>query len=453
MAPLSKVEDGSSPVHLPAWKLVGVHKYLERWAEPEARRNWDALGSYHAALVVPALGEEPTLLDGFRAAAAQAPGRILLVLVVNASPTTPAPLRAASRALFDVLSARGVPLEPGAALVHEPQLDVLLLDRASPGRELPERQGVGLARKIGMDVGLALFSRKQLLWPFLFSTDADAELASDYFQLAEGFSGAGASAMIYPFEHIAFEDAATHQATCLYELKLRYHVLGLAWAGSAYAYHALGSALAVNCLAYAAVRGVPKRAAGEDFYLLDKLAKLDPILKLRGSPVRIRSRRSERAPFGTGREVDALLRGGSLTVASPLAFRALRAVLQSLDAFAKTRDEAEFGPAVQSLGKTAEPKLERVLRESGLVAAAKSAASEVGSGSLRRRLSTWFDALRTLRFLHALRDAELPELPLLQALKCAPFIDRVLEESPEAWLLQLRNLERGLPERTGPSLF
>ena len=64
-------------------------------------------------------------------------------------------------------------------------------------------------------------------------------------------------------------------------------MLGLGFAGSPYAYHSVGSTLAVRAEAYAIVRGVPKRAAGEDFYLLDKLAKVTPIRVLTGEPVAI----------------------------------------------------------------------------------------------------------------------------------------------------------------------
>jgi hypothetical protein len=41
---------------------------------------------------------------------------------------------------------------------------------------------------------------------------------------------------------------------------------------------------------------------------------------------------------------------------------------------------------------------------------------------LLRRLLTWFDALRSMRFIHALRDAARPDLALELALQQAPFL-------------------------------
>ena len=46
---------------------------------------------------------------------------------------------------------------------------------------------------------------------------------------------------------------------------MSYYVAGLAMAGSGYAHHSLGSTIAVHAKSYAAVRGYPKRSAGEDF--------------------------------------------------------------------------------------------------------------------------------------------------------------------------------------------
>ncbi len=85
-------------------------------------------------------------------------------------------------------------------------------------------------------------------------------------------------------------------ATQLYELSLRYYVAGMKFARSPYAFHTIGSSMAVSPVHYARVRGFPKREAGEDFYLLNKLAKLGSVLELdRGSD--LRSYRNRIAPL------------------------------------------------------------------------------------------------------------------------------------------------------------
>ena len=63
----------------------------------------------------------------------------------------------------------------------------------------------------------------------------------------------------------------------LYEYSLRYYVAGLTYAQSPYAFHTIGSTMAVNAEHYASVRGFPRREAGEDFYLLNKLAKVGSV--------------------------------------------------------------------------------------------------------------------------------------------------------------------------------
>jgi hypothetical protein len=291
-----------------------------------------------------------------------------------------------------------------------------------------------------MDLALALAERGKLASPWLFGTDADTTLPADYFE-----RGRGASAMLFPFRHGGDGADPVTAATLRYELSLRYHVLGLAAAGSPYAYQSVGSAVAVHAEAYAAVRGVPKREAGEDFYLLDKLAKLAPIVRVAGEPLAIRARRSERAPFGTGPGVSAILERGDVWVASPGAFARLGGVLAALDAFAVDRDGAALRATCVALA------LEAALGALGFFAACEESSREVGSGDLRRRLHTWLDARRTLRLLHAMRDLGAPDVPLAQALEHAPFLPGASALEPQAALARLIELEARLPAEIGPS--
>ena len=68
-------------------------------------------------------------------------------------------------------------------------------------------------------------------------------------------------------------------------LSLRYYVAGMKYARSHLThFHTIGSTMAVRASYYAKVRGFPKREAGEDFYLLNKLAKVGTVLELEASP-------------------------------------------------------------------------------------------------------------------------------------------------------------------------
>lgn len=434
-----------------------VAKYLFRWAEPELASLADRLPSYYAALTVPLLGESPAFLDGYRDAGRGAAGRVLVVAVVNASSETSPELREQNAKLLRTLGAEAGPdaawLSPSAVLAKSPEFDVLLVDRSSVGRELPRRQGVGLARKIAGDLALALHARGALELPFVFTTDADAHLPRDYFARAERERDRAASALLYPFRHVpAGEAPAVHLATQVYEATLRYHVLGLAFAGSPYAYHSVGSTLALRMDAYAAVRGVPKRAAGEDFYVLDKLAKVSALYKLDGDPIALASRRSARVPFGTGPRVEQLLTDNQALVACPEAFLVLQQLLLGLERVASGAPPEALVQALSELPSELVPAARSALFDCGLIAAARSALAQVGKGNLRRRLHTWFDALRTLQFLHALRDAGLSEVPLDRALAQASFCPP-REASLDTTLERLRAAERALPSELGPALL
>lgn len=437
--------------------MSALRKYLARYAEPDSGIASRAPRGYFAALVVPALAESSALLDGYRLAARAAPGRVLVVLVVNAPLGVPPELRDINAALIGALQAgtAGVcrPLGPGVFITEEGDFDVLVVDRSSPGRELPAKQGVGLARKIGLDIALRLFAAGAVRSPWLGTTDADVTLPEDYFDKLTG-TAPGATALLHRYAHdAALDDVGL--ATLRYESFLRYNVLGLSWARSPYAYPSLGSAISVDVNAYAGVRGVPKREAGEDFHLLAKLAKLGPLERSRGEPIRIRARRSARVPFGTGPRVALILRDGELAVTPPEAYRVLQRVLFELDEFAVHRDERRFAAAIGRAHGVSEldPPLFHVLEALGLPAACRESSVNVGAGDLRLRLHTWFDALRTVRLLHALRHAGLSDVPLSEALQRAPFAAPELGSGAIAEVTDLRALEEGLPLRVGPTLL
>ena len=445
-------------------------QYFARYAEPEAVLAGELSERYLAALVVPVCGEAPSLLDGFQNALSRAPERVLLVLVVNATDASSAAIQSENQRLLAHLAAtfparRAITREGvgtwgwlGSAEHH----DLLWLDRASPGACLPAREGVGMARKLGGDLAASLWARGQLSCPLIASSDADVTLPADYFQrLTEPIlESRKSAAWLWPYRHRAGGDAEIDAATVLYEISLRYYVLGLAAAGSCYAYQSVGSSLCVDAAAYVSVRGVPKREAAEDFYLLDKLAKIAPLRRPAVAPIEIRARVSERVPFGTGRRsreiAGELAIGREFSLYSPRIFRALAAVLQGLDDFAQSGEAAALSRAIErDVPEVAHP-VQQVLSGLGVFAALTSAAGQAPTGTvLRRRVHTWFDSLRTLRFVHGLRDRCLPSLPWRTALDSAPFVPVPFSmgTEPDSVCRLLASIEAELPLQVGPSLI
>ena len=445
-------------------------KYFERYAEPETKLACELSDRYLAALVVPVCGEEPSLLDGFQSALARAKERVLVILVVNATDAASPAIHTENQRLLAHLSAlfpasRRIArqdVETRAWLGRAEHHDLLWLDRASVGARLPPREGVGMARKLGGDLAAALWGRGQLSCSLLASSDADVTLPGEYFQqLTESVSERiESSAWLWPYRHRSGGDDAIDAATVLYEISLRYYVLGLAAAGSCYAYQSVGSTLCVAASAYLSVRGVPKREAAEDFHLLDKLAKVGPLRRPAVTPIGIRARASERVPFGTGRRsreiVEELRNGAPFMLYAPRIFEALRAVLQGLDDFARTADVSALARSIErGVPELAQP-IQQVLTGLGAFAALANAVEQAPSGPvLRRRIHTWFDSLRTLRFVHGLRDRCSPSLPWRTALESASFLSAPFAagSEPDAVCRALALAEAELPVQVGPSLF
>lgn len=444
-----------------------VRKYLEDHAEPEAREAaTDPLSSdsFGHVLCIPAHGESESLFETLASIPPGPHGDNLILLIVNETPSTPEGVRETNaqtlKRLRREFGSDGPVIASGQPLSH-PTGTLWLVDRSVAAMPLPDGQGVGLARKVVSDIALAVWSKGQLASPWIHCTDADAVLPRDYFERAAAVARHGANtpaALLYDFTHARMTDPAVDRAALRYEIFLRYYVLGLHAAGSPWAHQSLGSTLAVHALAYAQVRGFPKRLAAEDFHLLAKLGKLGPLRQLRGEPITLSGRPSDRVPFGTGvgvtRELERMRTQQPYPAYDPRVFSGLKAWLGCLAELTPPHGAPADGPSEgslrQSLGRHAlhcgfpDPALLwSTLSDQGDVSRALRA-----SGQGPRALNEGFDALRTLRFVHRLRDGGLPSIPLLTALDEAPFIDPITTDD----LASVRGALQTLEARRQPGL-
>jgi hypothetical protein len=341
---------------------------------------------------------------------------------------------------------RVVSRAPDADLFVFPRGEVLLIDRASRGHYLPAGQGIGLARKIGCDLLLRLSASGRLASPWIHATDADVRLPNDYFEQIGAVDVEQTSAAIYAFEHRFPADAELARAGRLFEISLRYDVLGLAWAGSPYAYHSLGSCLAIAPWAYAGVGGFPRVKAIEDVTIANDLAKLGSIARLAGSPIELEGRVSARVPVSTGQTLTKLVakKGGAAAgfeLHHPIVFAHLAAWLRVLAAIARHGGdlEAPLGELPRGNPFFRADLLEETLGKMGAFEAIREAIALPGDEeTVLRRLHLWFDAFRTRRLMDDLRDAGLVSLPFREALSEAPFTG--LTDSTEDDLEALRSL-------------
>jgi hypothetical protein len=403
------------------WRIDGNHRK-------------DFLG----AVVIPALAESASLPDTLAALADNPPERLaetLVLVVVNHRPDCPAADKA-----DNLLTLRQL----ADGTLERPGLQLALVDAASPGLELPEKDGgVGLARKIGFDLALSRldFAREE---PLLIALDADTLVRPDYLPaLRNHFRNTAAGAAVLPFRHQPAGDPEHEGAISRYELYLRAHVLGLELAGSPYAFHTIGSTMACRATSYVRAGGMNRRRAGEDFYFLQQLAKTDGVARLAGTVVYPSARSSTRTPFGTGRTVGALLAGNSDAVLFyPAAcYRLLGDWLRLVVELVERHGEFVLHRARQ-LNAT----LATFLEQEGFTPVwDRLAANHPRPGARLKAFHDWFDGLKTTRLIHHLCAGPYPRCqpgqalpPLLAAAGMAP------AEDPGEQLFLLRRHQTGI---------
>ncbi len=460
-------------------KARPLRQYLSTYAEAEAIAAARALRQavperhWRYGVIIPVCGENDDLLRRVFAQCSTASGSgvvrdVLAVMCLNRPDEHPrtehwqrrnrewleAQKKAASRVIH---CASGV-----YWLEFDDRPDALVLVRNDSGcqatRPIPRQQGVGLARKLAADCLLELIVSGTVREPWLFSTDADARLPAGYFASINNLP-AGVVALSLPFEHrlhgTISENSdrgagkqgpqAIHTAQKFYDLRLHLYRVGIELINPAYAWTALGSALIVSAAAYAQVRGFPRRAAGEDFYLLNKLAKVGairtdttdrPVRKVEadgvrnlsgvssngspGSPcnplpvISLHSRFSDRVPFGTGPAVESLAAlpdpHRQYGFYHPELFLALahwrQGVCQWLVAeTAKMSISQHLQQHGGEDSRAAEPGLVSDMLEKSLPVADfidKLTRQHVNAQQRLRQFDEWLDAFRLLKAVHAL---------------------------------------------------
>lgn len=350
-----------------------------------------------AVIVIPALAEADTLPLTLASLAECAPGRLattLIIVVVNN--------RSPEHVKAEILENNQRTLAWLQTNPY-PTLQIAYLDAASPGRELKPKEGVGAARKIGMDHALACLLKAETESPLIIALDADTLVEPNYLDALHHYAQRpDAWAGVIDYAHPLPDDPREQAAIVSYELFLRYQHLALHSAQSPYAFHTIGSTIVCTPHAYAAVSGMNRRAAGEDFYFLQQLAKTGPIGFIHDTTVYPSARISWRVPFGTGKRVGRFMEDTheEYRVYHPQSYAILKAwistVEQHLDAspdtllaHAHTIHEALHSFLEQQQFATHWPKLQ---------------ANASRPDQLRQQFHAWFDAFKTLKLIHHLRD-------------------------------------------------
>jgi glycosyltransferase involved in cell wall biosynthesis len=410
-----------------------LDKYLHRYSDYKGYPLYgDEIADLDQIVVIPALAEKDALFHTLASLVRNGEDelkRSLVLCVINNRPSPFAKTEDIRNNLETMMimksMIKGDPPDPRlagtniTALVQEilaMPLRLAFIDASSPGHELPRKGGVGHARKIGMDRALTLLDPHHHEKKRIICLDADTLVEPNYLSALrnhfERFSPPGA---VVAFSHRIPEDRRLAAGICCYEIFLRYYVLGLGWAGSPYAFHNIGSTMACTAAAYTAVRGMPCRQAGEDFYFLNKLAKLAPLGCICDTTVYPSPRPSGRVPFGTGRRMLRFLEGAhdEYLIYDPRVFSVLKAWLEEF-----AREPGSSGNDLLARASSILPQLQSFLDRYEFAAVwERIRGANRRHEYLTKQFHGWFDGFKTLKLIHELSAGAFPPIHMFKALK------------------------------------
>lgn len=379
-----------------------LEKYNRKYAEKLPQFSIDIV--FDCALVIPCFSESETFVNNLKALLSVSKKNVCAIVVVNAPDNAALEDVTINNKLLSFFQ-KTFPLVERCSELATYQFQqhrICVLDKTSV--PLPVKQGVGLARKIGCDFALQLFERNRVKTPAIFVSDADVIFPVDYFSRIT--PAKNIAAWIYPFSHLPDDNPLLAKGIAAYECYLQSYVDGLARAGSPYAFHTIGSTMAIHPEAYAKVRGFPRRAAAEDFYMLNKLAKVGEIVQLDGEPLLLQGRLSHRVPFGTGDAMHKVLAGKEYRAYEPVVFDYLSVWLHAVSRFTLDMSANEIQLCLQSVCASVRVDkfvLMRVLDDMQIFELIEQAKMQVkDTPTFTRYIHTWFDGFKTMKFIRAL---------------------------------------------------
>ncbi len=371
-----------------------INKYIERYTEGHVKLLSGFGKQYDCSLIIPCFNEDKTAIESI-INNTQFNGH-LLILVINQPAINHYQLTTNTKKLLTWVGQQFIVQwkNDGLALYENPQgMDILLVDTYSKDKCIDPKYGVGLARKIGNDIALKLIHSNNITSPWLFNSDADVALPDTYFAISRHFLSS-AACYLYPYQHTQTGNKELDLAMSQYQNYLNHYVEGLKAVGSYYAWHSLGSILCINANHYAMVRGFPKRSAGEDFHILNKLTKVGKIQQLAKPVIEIETRLSDRVPFGTGPALNDILNNQPKRHFKAENFQLLQQWLECWGELWNTKALPEL-----------DSRIVEFINDNNIQALiGHSFKQSQSEKAFIRHMHVGFDALKTLQFLKYMND-------------------------------------------------
>ncbi len=383
-----------------------VEKYLSKFSHLD-KWNFQEIpnGKFKYAIVIPALNEPgniPLLLESIKKNSVENRDDFLIVVVINNNDNADLETKLGNQKTFEYLR----------RLKGNFPFRIELIDAFSEGKAMPVKTGgVGLARKIGLDAALQMLDLDN--HSGLVCLDADCTVTENYLEtIGNAFSDESFHAGYFNFEHRSANSLEIRKAIICYEIFLRYYVAALKFARSPFAFHTIGSTMIFDYEAYIYAGGMNKRKAGEDFYFLEKVSKMFEVHKIKEATVYPSARASLRVPFGTGQRVHrfAIVGEQKYSVYSPKSFT----VLKKWNTLFLNGDKKEgkyYLRKAEEISGTLKDFLRLNRFEEKWEGIIKNSVSE--QQVLRQKIF-WFDAFKTLKLIHFLREKEFPDVNMFE---------------------------------------
>jgi hypothetical protein len=303
-----------------------------------------------------------------------------------------------------------------SSLIMRSGLSVAYIDACSKDKEMNDKDGgVGLARKIGMDLALQHFSYESNSNKLLICLDADCTVSNNYLtSIVKYFNTIKCKAAVINYEHSINGNYENQAAIICYELFLRYYLLGLKFADSPYAFHTIGSAMVCDYESYIQIGGMNKLKAAEDFYFLEKLSKITSICTIQDAYVYPSSRSSFRVPFGTGQRVNRFLAKvqDEYLLYHPQCFMILKKWLNLYDSL----NHSNIGGVLNKSRKISLGLNNFLIQNRFENFWEKICLQNLNKDQIFKQKKYWFDAFKTLKLIHYLRDNEFPLINMFDAI-------------------------------------
>jgi hypothetical protein len=409
-----------------------IDTYLQNYSVGE---KWELIAGdtsdISQIVVIPAYAENEMLFSTLASLSQNSPSSLkysFVICVINNVDNSPDVAKENNRRTIEYLDAlvRKKPLTkcsadkelyPLLVSISDAKLKLGYIDASSKGREMSRNAGgVGMARKIGMDMALRLLKNNSSPHNIIIDLDADTLVQNNYLSVIKNYFKPGIKTAIVAYEHQMPSDSKEQAAICSYEIFLRYWVLGLQYAKSPWAFHSIGSTIVTSTEAYLEVRGMNKRKAGEDFYFLSKLAKTGKIDYIKKTCVYPSARSSTRVPFGTGKRIQRFLSGDpkeEYLLYDPRIFQLLAEWLRLMkNPFMCDKNK------ILMEAERIHPRLNSFLGDVDFPAVwSKICCNAKDKKTLERQFNDWFDGFKTLKLINYFTREVYPQMNMFEALE------------------------------------